>query len=142
MSSWSLYNPPPRSLNSNTLQGNDISFNGLFYAFPASGGYLMEQGIKSVTMLPFNQINQYDVTNTLQISFDVRKINEKMGLFKDANNIEIISTTYEPLTNSYPSDNIFISANEFVSAVNISNIISVGAYRTLYQDFITYVNIF
>ena len=67
----------------------DISFNGLFYAFAGSGGFKMEEGIKSITFLLYNELNQYDLTNTLQVKFDVRTFNNKLGIYKDASNINI-----------------------------------------------------
>jgi len=95
MSSWAMYNPPPRVLNSNDLLTRDISFNGLYYAIPASGGYLMEEGAKTLTLLPYNQVNQYDVTNSIQVVFDVRTFNNKLGVYKDASNLNVLSTYYD-----------------------------------------------
>ena len=136
-----MYNPPPRNINSNANPANDISFNGVFYAFPASGGFLMEQAGKTINMLTYNNVNSYDVTNSVQVSFDVRVINSKLGVLKDDNNLNILSTSYNDSTGLYPNENISITAGEFVNEIsNVSRVISVGIYNSLYKDFVNFVN--
>lgn len=118
----------------------DNSYVGLYYAFTGLGGYQMEEGVKTITMIPANQINQYDVTNSVQIKFDVRTFNEKIGLYKDASNINIISSAFDISNNVFPTDSITITSPDFVNGVFEQNIISVGKLWTLYSDFIFYVN--
>jgi hypothetical protein len=118
----------------------DVSYSGLRYALTATGGFIMEQGIKTITMLPVNQINQYDVTNSVQIKYDVRTFNQKIGLFKDENNINIITTAFNETTYSFPINSLTISPSEFTNPLTTANIISVGKLNTLYSDFILYVN--
>ena len=136
-----MYNPPPLSREANRLQTTDVSYTGLYYAFPASGGYKMEEGMKTITLLPFTQINQYDMTNAVQVLFDVRTFNTKLGVIKDASNLNVISTTYDPSTNSYgPNNNsITISASDFVAGMTTEEVLSVGALNTMYSSFINYV---
>ena len=119
----------------------DASYVGLFYAFSGLGGYIMEQGIKTITMLPVNQINQFDVTDSLQVKFNVATFNSKLGLIKDPSNINIISTTFDPSTNSFPTDTISITAPDFQLGVNtIEEVISVGRLQYAYSDFIAYLD--
>lgn len=118
----------------------DVSYVGLLYALTGTGGFIMEEGIKTITMLPVNQLNQYDVTNALQIKYNVRTFNEKIGLIKDENNINIISTTFNETTYSFPINSLTISPNEFTDPLTTANIVSVGKLNTLYSDFILYVN--
>jgi hypothetical protein len=118
----------------------DISYVGLYYALTGLGGYIMEEGVKTITMIPTNQIIQYDVTNSVQIKFDVRTFNQKIGLYKDANNINIISSAFDISNNVFPTDTITITSPDFVNGVFAENIISVGKLWTLYSDFIYYVN--
>jgi hypothetical protein len=124
----------------NPIISTDASYIGLFYAYEASGGFAMEQGIASTTIYPYETINRYDVTNSLQIKYDVRTFNEKIGLIKDASNENITNTTYNSTTNNFAYDNITISAGEFSLAVDENEIISVGIYSTLYSNFQTLIN--
>jgi len=125
--------------NINTIVPTDASYVGLFYAYEGSGGFVMEQGVGSTTIFPYN-INRYDVTNSLQIMYDVRTFNQKLGLLKDASNIVITDTSYNQDDAKFPTDTITLTALEFSSTVVPSNIISVGAYSTLYGNFQTLVN--
>jgi hypothetical protein len=118
----------------------DASYSGLFYAYEGSGGFILEQGIASTTIFPYNKVNRYDVTNSLQVTFDVRTFNTKIGLLKDASNDQILSTTYDDDLMNFPTDSITISALDFSSAVRVPNILSVGFYSTMYSNFQTLVN--
>jgi hypothetical protein len=124
----------------NPLIGYDVSYVGLYYALAGTGGYLIEEGLKTVTMLPVNQINQYDVTNSVQVMFDVRTFNQSIGLYKNSTNTGIISTSFDPAIYKFPTNSITITSNQFVNDLTVNNIISVGNLSTLYSDFISYVN--
>lgn len=125
---------------SNPIIAMDASYVGLYYAFSATGGYQLEQGLKTIAMLPVNQINQFDVTDSVQIKFDVRTVNRYFGLEKDANNQNIISTTYNQTTGLFPTDTFSISSADFLANITLDRIISVGRLSRLYSDFIQYVN--
>jgi hypothetical protein len=119
----------------------DASYVGLFYAFSGLGGYIMEEGIKTITMLPVNQINQFDVTDSVQVKFNVATFNSKLGLIKDPSNIHIISTTFDTNTNTFPTDTITITSPDFQSGVNtLGEVISVGRLQYAYSDFIAYLD--
>lgn len=130
----------PLDGSANPIVPDGDQYIGLFYAYEASGGYVMEQGIATIYMIPYGQINQYDVTQAFQVNFDVRVFNEKLGLYKDASNIGIIESSYNNITNSFPNDSVNLSAPEFRLGVSESNILSVGQYTTLYSDFETLLN--
>lgn len=119
----------------NTIVQPGSSYIGLFYAYEGSGGFVMQQGVASTTITPYNVVNRYDVTNSLQIKYDVRAFNQKIGLTKDASNILIVGTTYDENTDGFTEDNITLTASEFSLAITPANIISVGKYSTLYSDF-------
>ena len=85
MSGW-VWNPPELTPDPNEILGPDVSFNGIFYAYPASGGYDIEQGASSITLLPYDQIQRYDLTDAVQVAFDVRTFNMKIGVIKDPSN--------------------------------------------------------
>ena len=106
----------------------DPSYNGIIYVIPGTGGYSSEQGAANVTMIPSDQINQIDVTNSVQVKFSRTTFNNKLGPF-DFNN------------NRFTNDTISITSTEFVLGVpDPSYVISVGRLKTMYSDFMTYVD--
>jgi hypothetical protein len=112
----------------NPILGMDASYSGLYYALSGTGGFSIEQGLKTITMLPVNRINQYDVTSSLQVLFPASVLNAKLGTFD--------TTTY-----LWPNESITVTNTDFVTNVNVAaDVISVGALSTLYSDFILYVN--
>jgi hypothetical protein len=137
---WDPLNPPQITVNPNVLLADDASYNGTFYAYNASGGFFIEQGIKNVVFTPIENINQYDVTNTLQVKFDVRIFNEKLGLVKDSSNIGIIDTSYNSTLGSFPVNEVSLSGVEFALSMSRQNVLSLGRYRTLYSDFQLFLN--
>lgn len=106
----------------------DISFNGVLFVIAGTGGFNSEQGAANITMIPTNQINQFDVTNSVQVKFSRNTFNTKLGAFNIPNNV-------------YENDTISISASEFVNGLpDASYIISVGRLKTMYNDFMMYVD--
>jgi len=106
----------------------DPSYNGVIYVISGTGGYNSEQGAATVTMLPSNQLQPYDVTNSVQVKFSKNTFNNKLGAFNFAND-------------TFTNDVITINANEFISGVpNASYVISVGKLKTMYSDFMMYVD--
>jgi hypothetical protein len=100
----------------------------------------MDQCFNTIKLTQPNPLLRYDVTKALQVKFDVRTFNAKIGLYKDANNIGITSTTFDPVTDNFSIDEITISADEFVSGLSKDQVISVGSYSTMYSDFKQLVN--
>lgn len=116
-------------------------FSGLYYALSGTGGFEIEQGLSDISMIPLSEITRYDMTDSVQILFDVRTFNKKLGIIKDASNINIIDTSFNMNTLRFPNDSITISANDFIDGVTSPiQVFSVGKLRTLYSDFITYIN--
>jgi hypothetical protein len=119
---------------------NNSPMRGLVYAIYASGGFTMFQELPTIQYVNNNvPIAPYDVTNAIQVLFNVSTFNKKIGITKDANN-NVISTSFNSSTNLFPNDSIVLSASEFVSGMSKSQVISVGTYSTLYSDFNNYVN--
>jgi hypothetical protein len=142
-----IYGNVPQSIMATTpLSGpiNDIvidtSYSGFYYAFLGTGGFTMDQCFNNIKLRQEAAILKYDVTNSLQVTFDVRTFNEKIGLFKDYYNINIISSDFDRISDTFPNDNITIEATEFVSGMTTDQVISVGVYSTIYSDFIEFVN--
>ena len=136
------------SVEPNPTRNPDISsiiteLSGNYYAFTASGGLVLEQGFETIGQLPDSSFVHIDVTNTVQILFDVRTFNAKLGIVKDASNSVIEQTTYDETNQEFNYDQITISSSEFqqeLIANGTSSIVSVGKYSTMYEDFETYVH--
>lgn len=138
MNTWdinSLSNFEPRSIPT-------TPYVGLYYAYLGSGGYSIKKRYDDAVLLPLEEVFCYDVTNTVQIIFDVRTFNEKIGLFKDASNVDIISTDYDYDCMSFPVDSVTINSLEFLIGAPLENVLSVGNYTTVYQNFASFVNRF
>jgi len=120
--------------------GNTTPYTGFYYAFYGSGGFVMDQCFNTIKLIQETPLLQYDVTKALQVRFDVRTFNEKIGLYKDASNIHILSSDFNSVNDNFPVDSITISAAEFVNGMTADYVISVGTYSTLYSDFVEYVN--
>jgi hypothetical protein len=79
-------------------------------------------------MIPTNQINQFDVTNSVQVKFSRSTFNAKLGEF-------------DLSVNAFMNDTIPITASEFIAGVtDASYVISVGRLKTMYNDFMMYVD--
>jgi hypothetical protein len=121
-----LYNEYPNP-------GYDTVYSGNVFAITAQGGYAINQKFDTVVLQQVQPVTQYDVTNSIQVLFDVNVFNQKIGV-------------YNATTSRYQNDTINLTASEFVSGitdlsfVSTSKIISLGAYTSLYSDFISYVN--
>jgi hypothetical protein len=106
------------------LTGN---FNTIF----AIGGFNITQTLPIITIdSSDNIIQNYNLTDTVQIIIDVNRFNSKLGDFN-------------PVTNMFQNDTIVYHYNEFVQDVSsINQIVSVGRLSTLYIDFSNFVNIY
>ena len=113
------------------------------YAIRAGGGFHMEQYLGEIPFMgsvgtDLTQI--YDLTNTLQIDYDVRIFNEKIGIYKDLSNANIIDSTNSVISDNLNSGNIVLSANDFLNNISAAQITSMGKYSTIYSDFIRKTN--
>jgi len=120
------------------------AYSGFYYAFYGSGGFSVDHSFNPITLVPYHynpgNFQLYDVTYALQVRYDVRTLNAKLGLIKDASNITILDTSYVDLSHAFPNDTITISANEFVSNMSAEQVISLGKYTTMYNDYLESVN--
>jgi len=129
-----VLNPPPPL--------NDEAYSGYYYAYYGEGGFSTDQSFNPILLSgqAATSFQLYDVTYAVQLKFDVRTINQKIGLIKDASNVSIVESPYRIHSNSFPIDSISVSADEFVQGMSAAQVISVGAYQTLYQDYMMAVN--
>jgi len=130
----SIFNPPDPL--------NDGAYSGLYYAFYGAGGFSTDQSFNQILLSPeaSASFQLYDVTYAVQVKFDVRKINEKIGLIKDASNLTVLDSSYDFHKDSFPIDSITIDAGEFINNMSSAQVISVGAYQTLYSEYMQSVN--
>jgi len=139
-------------------------YQGLFYAFDASGGFHLAEGIAKVDLAAQSSLEMFDLTNCVQVMMDVRLFNQKLGIMKDvSSNTAILNTggsttwtyPYSTLNTSYNKitqqfedtsgnqvDSVSIDALEFATDISHGGnmaILSVGVLATLYDDFDDYV---
>ena len=131
------------SRNETHITDTTYVFTGNYFAFTAAGGFSMEQGFETITQLTEASFNSYDMTNAVQVLFDVKTFNTKLGITKDADNSAITATSYDEVSETFPNDSITIDASEFKAGIpSSSRIVSVGKYSTLFSDFINYIHMY
>jgi photosystem II stability/assembly factor-like uncharacterized protein len=124
------------------LQPN-TSTNGIYtgscYAFGASGGFTVQQGVDQITLRPPDILEKYDVTDAIQVTFSARRLNEKISIIKDVSNINTIQAWFDPITDTLHYDSLNLCACDFKDGVNTESVISIGKLSTIYTDFQTCV---
>jgi len=105
------------------------------YVIDSSGGFILQQTFPEILLDVSNEIIKVNVTDALQIKYPVRRINSAIGIEKDLNNIETLSTSYDASTNTLIYDKVTITAEDILSYLTPEDIISMGKLSTLYSDF-------
>ena len=131
----------------NTVFDSSHVYTATVYALNATGGFTMERGFDDIKFRVADAIPRYDVTDAVQIMFDVSTFNAKLGLVKDATNKNIVSSTFDSVADYFTSSgnevsSVSLSAAELISGMNVNGkqVISVGKYATLYSDYKNYVS--
>jgi hypothetical protein len=130
---------------------NNIAHTGAYattvYAFNASGGFTMARGFDDIKFRAADAIPRFDVTDAVQVLFDVATFNAKLGLVKDASNLVIVSSSFDAVNDYFASAgvevaSINLSSTNLINGLNVNGlqVISVGKYATLYSDFKNYVS--
>jgi photosystem II stability/assembly factor-like uncharacterized protein len=114
-------------------------YEGYFYSFNASGGFVGESGSQSLRYNLNAIFDKFDMTDSIQVLFDVKTFNQKIGLIKDASNQTIVDSSFNNTTGDFPNDSITVTANEFVVGMAENQVISLGRYVSLYSDFSEYI---
>jgi len=144
----------PVDLSNTTLGANvnDPAHEGAYaetvYALTATGGFEMERGFDTILFREADAIPTYDVTDAVQLMFDVATFNAKLGLVKDASNNNIVSSSFDSVDDRFEDGfgaeiaSLSVSAAEFIAGINVNGlqVFSVGKYATLYSDFRNYVS--
>jgi hypothetical protein len=129
---------------------NDITHTSFYaetvFAFNASGGFQMERYFDP-SFRQFDIIPRFDVTDSVQVLFDVAVLNAKLGLYKNSTNDALVSSSFDKVEDWFTSggneiSSITISSTDFKTGLNANGrqIISVGKYATLYSDYTNYVS--
>jgi hypothetical protein len=115
-----------------------MSIKGYKYVIIANGGYSMTQTFPEIEYIGTNGTDLtrlYDLTHTLQLAYDVRIINEKLGIYKDASNNYIIDDTDTRIKDDTLDDYVVLTVDDFLDNINASQVISLGKYSSLYKEF-------
>lgn len=130
------YSKVPLLYPKNQIKQDNTPYIGLYYAGKAEGGFSIEQGAHYIELIKLPNFEQYDMTNAIQIGFDVRILNEKLGLIKSDDHT-IISTTFN---GRFPVDQIKITVTEFLSQINLESIISFEPWKYIMDRFTDYIS--
>lgn len=123
------------TLLSPTLSNSNGLYSGSCYAFGASGGYVVQQGINQINLRQPDIMTKYDVTDAIQVKFSARALNRQISVIKDASNLNTVQAWFDSTTDTLHYDNMKLCACDFVNGVNTESVISVGKLSTLYTDF-------
>jgi hypothetical protein len=130
---------------------NNIAHTGVYattvYAFNASGGFTMARGFDDIQFRTADAIPRFDVTDAVQVLFDVSTFNTKLGLVKNEANTAIVSSSFDEVDDCFKSGGVEVSSisltsTDLINGLNVDGlqVISVGKYATLYSDFKNYVS--
>tara|TARA_B110000879_G_scaffold205671_2_gene286398 strand:- start:1460 stop:2245 length:786 start_codon:yes stop_codon:yes gene_type:complete len=112
----------------------DSQFMGVYYAIPAMGGFNIEP-FGTIPTITDIETTELDLTLALQLKVNVRTFNEKIGLIKDTNNIEILQTSFDSSDNSFSIQDISFNYQDLMPDIILDNVISVGGFSSIYRNF-------
>jgi len=116
-------------------------YTGVHPAITGIGGFSVEEEFQSIRLNPIQNIGKYNLSDSIQLLFDVNAFNRKLGLVKNHNNI--IRSTYSSCTGNFPVDSISITSADFIHNLQtVEQINSIGKLEYIYKEFIEYVNDF
>ena len=118
----------------NTQDSSGI-YIGDNYAIDSSGGFSIQQSLPEIQLQDTSIARQFDVTDALQISYSVRRMNTKIGITKDENNDNTLFTEFDLSNDTLMTDEVTIVADDILDYLTSDRIISMGKLSTLYEDF-------
>jgi BNR-Asp box repeat len=121
---------PPPIVNPNT-------YTGYHFAFDACGGFAVDQSFNRVVLATGHP--KYYVTDSVQLFYSARTLNKKLGILKDASNINVVEALLDHSGNLI-NDNITLTTADLINGVNTKSVVSVGRLHYLYRDFMDTVN--
>ena len=111
------------------------TYSGTCYAFEASGGYTVQQGVNQINSRTHEVISKYDVTDALQVRFSARTLNKQISIIKDASNLNAVQVWYDATNDTLLYDSLKLCSCDFVNSINTESVTTVGKLSTLYTDF-------
>ena len=124
---------------SNNLVDNssNVLFDSSSNVIIGTGGFGVDINFQEVDFIDdlLALVADFDLTDALQIKFDVKVLNEKLGLYKNTSNTAITSTTFDETTGEFPSFSIEVDYGEFITVVSKYEIASLGSFEQIYSDF-------
>ena len=127
----------------------EAPYDYVMYVMEGSGGLFIETSTDYIESIqvpiqppePYNP-DYYDVTQTLQLRIPSSLLNEKLGIYKDDDGYIIQENpNYDNINRKFYNDTITISSSDLLNTLsNESFIVSLGAFDTLYNDFMRKVN--
>ena len=120
---------------SNTQNENGV-YTGEAYAIDTSGSFSIEQNLPEIKVQDTLLANRFDVGDALQITYSVRKINDKLGITKDElNDKTLFIEGFDEENDALVTDAVTVTSEELLSYITTNSIISMGKLSTLYSDF-------
>ena len=119
---------------SNTQDPSGV-YIGEAYAFDASGGFTIEQTFPEIEVQDTNVANRFDVTDSLQIKYPVRRFNDKIAVTKDETNSKPLFVEFDASNDTLINDTLTISSSELLDFLTTDTILSMGRLSSLYSDF-------
>lgn len=110
-------------------------YSGSCYAFEASGGYIVKQGLSQIILKTPDLLRKYDVTDAIQLKFSARTLNKKLGILKDASNFNVAQAWFNINTEYLYTDQIKVCSCDFIDGINHDSVVSIGKLSNLYEDF-------
>ena len=111
----------------NTYQRNPKKiYDGSHYAITGKGGFSIKESY-AMKLEPIRQLGKYDMTNAVQILFPAELLNGLLGGFNE-------------MTKEFNNNQIIITADQLLNTVQKEDILSVGAFDSMYYDYQNYIN--
>jgi len=118
------------------------TYTGVAYVLDSIGGFSIDQTFSQIQLSNGLPISKYNVSEAIQIKYNVRTMNEKIGVIKDQNNDQVLQVIYydpmnENLIDDFGNikDTVTVTSSDFLKSLTTDNIISMGKMSTLYNDF-------
>ena len=130
--------PSDTDISNNLVDSsNNALFDSSSNVIIGTGGFGVDINFQEVDFIDdlLALVADFDLTNALQIKFDVRVLNEKLGLYKNSTNTSITSSTFDETTSRFPSFSIEVNYGEFITVVSKYEITSLGSFEQIYSDF-------
>jgi hypothetical protein len=120
------------------------ALTGSQYCFVGTGAFQMAQQFATIGILASATIFKYDVTNTVQLEYDVKRINSLIGISKTYGNKKqpVTSNPYYDISGDFytaSGDSFTLTGTDLAAYLKPVNVVQLNQLSTLYSDFASYV---